>query len=401
MTATCWASFWPKNATSGWAMLSSFATTVATPAKCAAPRCAPSVELGHRDAADGGEDRCVALPGGVAGADRLEAAVQRERTAALFAAQAHVAARQRQPVGLADGGADLDPHRDVEVAHDAADDRDLLRVLLAEEGDVGLGDVQQLRDDGGDAGEVRGAALGALERGADLVDRDRRGEASRVDLAAPRREQKVGAQAERVDLAGRRREEDVGAGLGGQRRVAGLVARVGGEVGGLVELRWVDEQRHDDLVAGRMGAADEREMALVQGAHRRDEADAAPGAARPVERGAELGDRAQGLHRVTATGVVALRAARRRVASASASNSASSSGSRSATAARWRATVASSPRAIGPVRARSAPSAAQLATLAWTSATSGSRSTPAVAARRSARPSSVTRKFEAIEAAAW
>ena len=62
------------------------------------------------------------------------------------------------------------------------------------------------------------------------------------------------------------------------------------------------------------------------------------------------------------------------------------SGSRSATAARWRATVASSPRAIGPVRARSAPSAAQLATLASTSATSGSRSTPAVAARRSARP---------------
>ena len=42
MTATCWASFWPKKATSGWAMFSSFVTTVATPAKCAAPRWAPS-----------------------------------------------------------------------------------------------------------------------------------------------------------------------------------------------------------------------------------------------------------------------------------------------------------------------------------------------------------------------
>ena len=42
MTATCWASFWPKKATSGWAMFSSLVTTVATPAKCAAPRCAPS-----------------------------------------------------------------------------------------------------------------------------------------------------------------------------------------------------------------------------------------------------------------------------------------------------------------------------------------------------------------------
>ena len=78
-----------------------------------------------------------------------------------------------------------------------------------------------------------GAALRALERGADLVDGDGRGEAARVDLA------------------GRRREEDVGAGLGGERGVARLVARVGGEVGGVVELRRVDEQRHDDLVAGR------------------------------------------------------------------------------------------------------------------------------------------------------
>ena len=49
-------------------------------------------------------------------------------------------------------------------------------------------------------------------------------------------------------------------------------------------------------------------------------------------------------------------AASSRVASASASKSASSSGVRSAIAARWRATVASSPRAIGPV---SAPLAAR------------------------------------------
>ena len=46
-----------------------------------------------------------------------------------------------------------------------------------------------------------------------------------------------------------------------------------------------------------------------------------------------------------------------RVASASASNSGRRSGVRSATASRWRATVASSPRAIGPVSASAAPSA--------------------------------------------
>ena len=42
MTATCCASFWPKNATSGWAMLKSLVTTVATPAKCSGPRDSPS-----------------------------------------------------------------------------------------------------------------------------------------------------------------------------------------------------------------------------------------------------------------------------------------------------------------------------------------------------------------------
>ena len=144
------------------------------------------VELGHRGAADGGEDRGVALAGGVAGADRLQAAVQRQRAGAVVAGQPHVAAGQGEPVGLADGRADLDPHRDVEVAHDAADDRDLLGVLLAEERDVGLGDVQQLRHDRRHAGEVRRAALGALQRRADLVDRDRRREAERVDLAGRR-----------------------------------------------------------------------------------------------------------------------------------------------------------------------------------------------------------------------
>ncbi len=57
-------------------------------------------------------------------------------------------------------------------------------------------------------------------------------------------------------------------------------------------------------------------------------------------------------------------------------------GARSATASRWRATVASSPRAIGPVSASCAPSRAQLSTAARTSGASIARSTPAVAARR-------------------
>ena len=38
ITTACWASFWPKNATSGPTELKSFATTVVTPRKCSLPR---------------------------------------------------------------------------------------------------------------------------------------------------------------------------------------------------------------------------------------------------------------------------------------------------------------------------------------------------------------------------
>ena len=41
-TATCCASFWPKNARSGVTMFSIFVTTVQTPVKWLTPRMAPS-----------------------------------------------------------------------------------------------------------------------------------------------------------------------------------------------------------------------------------------------------------------------------------------------------------------------------------------------------------------------
>ena len=58
-----------------------------------------------------------------------------------------------------------------------------------------------------------------------------------------------GLEAGRVDLLRGGREEDVDARLLGQRRVALLVARVGSEVGRVVELGRVDEDAGDDGVA--------------------------------------------------------------------------------------------------------------------------------------------------------
>ena len=103
--------------------------------------------------------------------------------------------------------------------------------FCAEVGDVRQGHAEQLRDDGGDAAEVRGAADGALES---------LGDAEHLD---------GGGEPRRVDLLDRRREQQVGAGLGGERRVVLLLARVAVEVGALVELGGVDEQRDDDSIA--------------------------------------------------------------------------------------------------------------------------------------------------------
>ena len=58
------------------------------------------------------------------------------------------------------------------------------------------------------------------------------------------------------------------------------------------------------------------------------------------------------------------------------------------------------PRAIGPVKASRPPSVAQFSTAARTSGTRIERGAPVVASRRSAASSSVTRKFDAIDAAA-
>ena len=106
-----------------------------------------------------------------------------------------------------------------------------------------------------------------------------------------------GLVAGRVELVGGRGEEQVGARLVGRARVALLVARVGGEVVGGVELRRVDEQAHDeDLVLGP-GGLKQREVACVEGAHRRHEA----GLGRRVERLVQLGDGADDPQRAVAS----------------------------------------------------------------------------------------------------
>ena len=104
-----------------------------------------------------------------------------------------------------------------------------------------------------------------------------------------------GREAGRIELAGRGREQHVDAVLGREAAVALDVAWVGGKVVGIGELRRIDEEARDDDVALGPRCPEQRRVALVQGAHRRDEADAASLAQRR-ERLAQLGDRLEGLH---------------------------------------------------------------------------------------------------------
>ena len=85
-----------------------------------------------------------------------EAPVQDRGGLARFGAEKGIAGTQRQAVGLTHDGADHQPHVEVEVLHQPADDLDLLKILLSEVGDVGLHEVEQFQDNRGDAAEMAG-----------------------------------------------------------------------------------------------------------------------------------------------------------------------------------------------------------------------------------------------------
>ena len=102
-----------------------------------------------------------------------------------------------------------------------------------------------------------------------------------------------GAEAGGIHLVGARREQHVDAFLLRDLRVALLVARVRGEVGRVVELRRVHEERGDDDVVLRARGPEERAVAVVQRAHRRHEPDDAGEL--------ELGDRPHDLHVASAS----------------------------------------------------------------------------------------------------
>ena len=93
---------------------------------------------------------------------------------ALFVGEVLVAGAHGKAIGVAHGGGCDDGDRHAEVGHHAADDGELLEVLFAEHCDVGLDDVEELRDYGGHAFEVSGTELAVEDaREAGYVDASR------------------------------------------------------------------------------------------------------------------------------------------------------------------------------------------------------------------------------------
>ena len=132
----------------------------------------------------------------------------------------------------------------------------MLGVLASEVGALRREQHEQLGDHGGDAGEVI-AARGALQRARQLAYLD------------------VGLKAGGVHFLGRRGPYQVDAFPRQQVEVAVEVARVGVQVGAVVELRRVHEDADRRVVALGTAGAHQREVAGVQGAHGGHQAGAA------------------------------------------------------------------------------------------------------------------------------
>lgn len=149
-------------------------------------------------------------------------------------------------------GDDLDA--EIEIAHHASHDGELLVVLLTEDGEVWSRRRAQLRHHRGDAVEVARTRR-PLHRTGQPGNVDGRGEPVRVH-------RRCRGDVDHVD----------------PELVAGTEivvdrAWVAIEVTLLAELEGVDEHRHDDRICLPTGGVDELEMAQVQCPHRGDQRD--------------------------------------------------------------------------------------------------------------------------------
>ncbi len=210
----------------------------------------------------------------------IECAIHRRRPGALVGTQVAIARAQREAVLGPYGRGTDDLHRQAEILHRGADDRQLLVVLLAEDRDVRLHEVQQLHDDRGDALEVP------------------RTESATEDVRQLRHvHDRAAGRALRIHLVDRRQEQHVRAELGQQRGIIVRSARVRGKILVRAELQRIHEHACDHAPAVVVRRTDQARVSRVQVAHGRHERDAFAREAPLAHDPAQLRDAADRLHR--------------------------------------------------------------------------------------------------------
>lgn len=200
------------------------------------------------------EGVCTAFAGFVGGFGGVERAVEYGGGAAFVPFQVGVSAGHGEAVELAHRRADDDFDRVAQIPHHLFDDGHLLGVFLAEVRFLRLDGVEQFGDDGRHPTEVAGAH-GPFEELGQLFDLH------------------PGLEAGGIHLFLRGRPDDIGALVAEFRQVAFHIAGVGGQVFVGAKLGGVDENRGGNGFTGHAGGVDEGEVSLMEGAHRRDEAE--------------------------------------------------------------------------------------------------------------------------------
>ena len=141
--------------------------------------------------------------------------------------------------------------RHVQIGGHRADQSELLRVLLPEEGDVRANEVEHLVDDLEHAREMRGASLSLEDCGhRPGIDTDKG--VARIDVLGLGSVN--GLDADRLEKG----------------QIGLKVARVGFVVFARPELQGVDEDRDDHIVRRLLRGPNERKVPFVKRAHRHD-----------------------------------------------------------------------------------------------------------------------------------
>ena len=184
-----------------------------------------------------------------------KSALDARSVGAVFWSKFTISGRKGEPVGFADGRVADNFDRNVQITDHASDEGELLEIFFAENGTVGLEDVEQFQDDGENAVEMPGAG-GSAEVFGEERFRDENGAIGEIEFVG------IGDECE-IDAFGLAGGEVIFKSFG-----------VVKEVFGAVELDWIYENRDRDRAPGAdffTRCTEEGEVSLVERTHRRDE----------------------------------------------------------------------------------------------------------------------------------